>query len=52
VVEKRPRTASTVLRGEDFGTVWEYQVRRSIRRIGRSNRTPRRGAHLSLQAVS
>jgi hypothetical protein len=31
VVEKRPRVVGTVLRGEDFGTVWEYQLRRTIR---------------------
>ena len=33
VVEKRPRAAGAFLRGEDFGTVWEYQLRRAIRRI-------------------
>src|SRR5712692_9038439 len=32
VVEKRPRVVGAVLRGEDFGTVWEYQLRRAIRR--------------------
>src|SRR5260370_2707203 len=32
VVEKRPRVVDTVLRGEDFGTVWEYQLRRTIPR--------------------
>jgi len=31
-VEKRPREVSKVLRGEDFGTVWEYQLRRTVRR--------------------
>src|SRR5713226_5964752 len=31
-VEKRPRAVGKVLRGEDFGTVWEYQMRRAIRR--------------------
>src|SRR5260370_31126708 len=31
-VEKRPRAVGKVLRGEDFGTVWEYQLRRAIRR--------------------
>jgi hypothetical protein len=30
VVEKRPRVAGAVLRGEDFGTVWEYQLRRKV----------------------
>src|SRR5437667_5201808 len=35
-VEKRPRTVGAVLRGEDFGTVWEYQLKRVIRRkLGR-----------------
>ena len=33
VVKKRPRTSSVVLRGEDFGTVWEYQLKRGIRKI-------------------
>jgi hypothetical protein len=31
-VEKRPRAVGKVLRGEDFGTIWEYQLRRVIRR--------------------
>ena len=36
-VEKRPRTVRTVLRGEDFGTIWEYRLKRAIRRkwVGR-----------------
>lgn len=51
VVEKRPRGAGVVLRGEDFGTVWEYQIRRSVRRILRCSQTPKRNAHLSLQAA-
>jgi hypothetical protein len=32
LVEKRPRAVGKVLRGEDFGTIWEYQLRRAIRR--------------------
>jgi hypothetical protein len=32
VVEKRPRALGRVLRGEDFGVVWEYQLRRAARR--------------------
>jgi hypothetical protein len=32
LVEKRPRAVGKVLRGEDFGTVWEYQLRRAILR--------------------
>lgn len=31
-VEKRPRAAGKILRGEDFGTIWEYQLKRLIRR--------------------
>ena len=31
-VEKRQRATGKVLRGEDFGTVWEYQLRRAVRR--------------------
>src|SRR5207245_9609158 len=31
-VEKRQRAAGRVLRGEDFGTVWEYQLVRAVRR--------------------
>ena len=33
VVKKRPRTSSVILRGEDFGTVWEYQLKQGIRKI-------------------
>jgi hypothetical protein len=32
-VEKRQCLSSKFLRGEDFGIVWEYQLRRSPRRI-------------------
>src|SRR6266446_885600 len=40
LVKKRPRMARTVLRGEDFGTIWEYRLKRAIRRksVGRSSR--------------
>jgi hypothetical protein len=31
-VEKRQRAAGRALRGEDFGTVWEYQIKRAVRR--------------------
>jgi len=31
-VEKRQRAAGRILRGEDFGTLWEYQLKRAIRR--------------------
>src|SRR5215831_4572061 len=32
-VEKRQRDSGKLLRGEDYGTVWEYRLRRRIRRI-------------------
>ena len=32
LVKKRQRTAGKALRGEDFGTVWEYQIKRAMRR--------------------
>jgi hypothetical protein len=32
VVEKRPRAVGKVLRGEDFGTVWDYPLKRAVRR--------------------
>ena len=32
VVDKRPRKLGAVLRGEDFGTVWEYQLKRTMHR--------------------
>jgi len=51
-VEKRPRTVGAALRGEDFGTVWEYQLKRVIRRkLGRV-RVPRADARRALQPVA
>jgi len=42
-VEKQQRTTGKILRGEDFGTVWEYQLRRPVRRIvGRKRRRRQR----------
>ena len=38
-VEKRPRAAGKVLRGEDFGTVWEYQLKRTIYRKTKRSRS-------------
>ncbi len=40
LVQKRPRPVRTILRGEDFGTIWEYRLKRAIRRksVGRSSR--------------
>jgi len=52
VVKKRPRTSKVVLRGEDFGTVWEYQLKRGIRRrLGRV-RGPRARVRRALRPVA
>ena len=51
-VEKRPRTVGTALRGEDFGTVWEYQLKRVIRRKLVRARAPRTGVQRALQPVA
>ena len=32
-MQKRQRKPGQVLRGEDFGIVWEYQLRRKVRRM-------------------
>src|SRR5215471_2531562 len=34
-VAKRQRASGRLLRGEDFGTVWEYRLRRRVREIPR-----------------
>jgi hypothetical protein len=52
VVEKRPRALDAVLRGEDFGTVWEYQLRRAIRRNVAGERTQSGGRKLALQGAA
>jgi len=51
-VEKRPRAVGKVLRGEDFGTVWEYQLRRAIRRKIASARLQEGEAQRSRQSVA
>jgi hypothetical protein len=51
-VEKRQRAAGRILRGEDFGTVWEYQLKRAIRRKVVSERSPSGGRNLTLQRVA
>lgn len=33
VVEKRQRAFGRAMRGEEFGTVWEYRLWRSVRRV-------------------
>jgi len=38
-VEKQQRASGKILRGEDFGTVWEYRLRRAMHGV------PRRRCH-------
>ena len=52
VVEKRPRELDAALRGEDFGTVWEYQLRRAINRDVVCERTQSGGRKLALQGAA
>jgi hypothetical protein len=52
VVEKRPRALDAVLRGEDFGTVWEYQLRRRVCRIVGRELGPRRGVQAAVPAMA
>lgn len=33
-VEKQKRLSGRILHGEDFGTIWEYRLRRGVRSIG------------------
>jgi hypothetical protein len=32
-VEKQQRASGKILRGEDFGTVWEYRLRRAMHSV-------------------
>ncbi len=52
VVRKQQRTSGKILRGEDFGTVWEYQLRRPVRRIVRRKPQVRRRARLDRPAMA
>ena len=51
-VDKRPRAVGKVLRGEDFGTVWEYQLKRTMSRKTKCSRRrgSRRPAPLAMAA--
>jgi len=49
LVEKRPRAVRTILRGEDFGTIWEYRLKRAIRRKRVGGRSRRAARRLSVQ---
>lgn len=51
-VEKRPRATDAILRGEDFGTVWEYQLRRRVRRILDRKRESRVGGRVTQPAMA
>jgi len=51
-VEKRPREVGKVLRGEDFGTVWEYQLRRTVPRKLAGARLRSGARELSQHSVS
>jgi len=51
-VEKRQRAAGRTLRGEDFGTIWEYQIKRAIRRKIVAARVRRGERENSLQQVA
>jgi hypothetical protein len=52
VVEKRPRKLGKLLRGEDFGTVWEYQLTRGIRRKIAAGRVRGIGRQVSSQTAT
>ena len=51
VVKKRPRISSVVLRGEDFGTVWEYQLKRGIHKILVRNSALKGGVGMALRTA-
>ena len=50
-VEKRPRLLGRILRGEDFGTVWEYQLRREMRRVVTAQRSSRHSPRSAAASV-
>jgi hypothetical protein len=51
-VEKRQRAAGRTLRGEDFGTVWEYQIKRAVSRKVLSARVQGNGRQFAMQSVT
>ena len=51
-VEKRQREFGSAMRGEDFGTVWEYQLRRGVRRILARNLRRRPGTRAMRRRVT
>ena len=52
VVRKRQRTSGKILRGEDFGTVWEYQLRRPVRRVVGQKRRRCQRVRFALSAIA
>jgi hypothetical protein len=52
VVDKRPREFGRAMWGEEFGTVWEYQLRRKVRRVLGRKRTLRMSARQAPPAVA
>ena len=53
-VEKRQRVSGRLLRGEDFGTVWEYRLKRSTSRVAgkRSGHSAQRGARSAVSGAA
>jgi hypothetical protein len=51
-VEKRPREFGRAIRGEEFGTIWEYQLRRKVRRVLGRKGALRMGARAPLPAMA
>jgi len=51
-VEKRQRETGRILRGEDFGTVWEYQLKHAVRRKFAGAESQSGGRKLALQRAA
>jgi hypothetical protein len=51
-VKKRQRGVGRAMRGEDFGTVWEYQLRRGVRRILGRRPAVRQSARETISATA
>ena len=50
-VEKRQRASGRILHGEDFGTVWEYRLRRRVREILRRRHAAQERAQRMVSAA-
>lgn len=50
-VEKRQRLSGRILHGEDFGTVWEYRLRRGVKSIDPGHATRRDVRSVPLEAA-